>query len=468
MAYRDLRDWIDFLDRSGDLVRIKEEINLEPDVGAIASACSAIRGPGILVEKIAGYRDARLSIYLPGSVQRAGMAMGLPKDAKPREQKAAWLAAYDRYPVKPKLVDKKNAPCKENIVSGDKVNLFNFPVPRLNTHDAAPYYLKIMCITKDPESDWINFGMYRMMVLDRNKTSIMTSHTSHWGQHYTKARRQGKPLQMAVALGTDPVLMMVSAVRIPAGWNEYEFAGALRQEPVEVVKAETSDLPVPARAEIVLEGTVSLETNVVEGPFGEFTGAYSGIMIMPTFEINTITYRNNAIFDTVDARAGTDNRWMVIMPEAAALEQELKHVCPSVTEVSYLLPDYLNCVVQGKWLNKTEPRRIMNAVWASEADVQSKMVTVVDEDIDPWDAEQVMWAIATRCQANKDVVMIPGAHCRLDPSHEEDGTTCLFGIDATKSMEPHPKHFMSEWIQYRKGTEVWKEKILNLMREGKR
>ncbi len=108
----------------------------------------------------------------------------------------------------------------------------------------------------------------------------------------------------------------------------------------------------------------------------------------------------------------------------------------------------------------------MNAVWASEANPQSKMVTVVDEDIDPWNAEEVMWAIATRCQANTDIVMIPGAHCRLDPSIEIDGTTCQFGIDATKSMEPHPRHIISEWIAPRQETETWKMKIMRLMKEG--
>ncbi len=465
MIYSDLREWITDLDKHGELLRIKEEINLESDVGAIGQACRAVNGPGILAERIHGYKDARLSIYLPGSLQRAGMALGLSKEASPREQKEVWLRAYEKYPAKPRIITREKAPCKENILRGDEINLFNFPIPRLNTVDAAPYITKTLCITRDPDSDWINFGMFRMMVLDRNKTGIFTSHSSHWGQHYIKSRRQGKPLEMVVALGTDPVLSMVSGVRIPSGWKEFDFAGALRGEPVKVTMAESVDLPVPATAEIILEGTVTPDADIIEGPFGEFTGAYSGASITPAFNITTVTHRNNPIFDTVYVGCGTDDRWMVIMPECAVLEQELKRISPSVTQVSYLLPDYLNCVVQGKWLNKTEPRRIMSAVWASEADPQSKMVTVVDEDIDPWNAEEVMWAIATRCQANTDIVTIPGAHCRLDPSTETDDTTCLFGIDATKSIEPHPRHIISEWITPRKETEAWKDKILKLMKK---
>jgi UbiD family decarboxylase len=159
---------------------------------------------------------------------------------------------------------------------------------------------------------------------------------------------------------------------------------------------------------------------------------------------------------------------MTLVSKIVALEQELKHICPSITQIAYLQPYVENCVVQGKWLNKTEPRRVMNAIWASQAVQQNKMVTVVDEDVDPWDAEDVMWAISTRCQGNTDIVMIPGAHCRLDPSVEIDGTTCLLGIDATKSREPFSRHSVSEWIVPRKEMEGWKERIKRYMEGGKR
>ena len=468
MIYRDLREFIDHLDREGELLRIKEEINLEPDVGAIGEAVCQMKGPGILADNIAGYENARLSVCLHASWAREAMALGLPKNASSKEQKRAWLEAYERYPVPPRFVDKKNAPCKENVLKGDDINLFNFPIPRINTHDAAPYITKTMCITKDPESGWVNFGMYRVMVLDRNRTTIMTSNTSHWGQHYTKARRLGKPLEMAIVLGTDPVLPIVSASKIPGGWEEFAFAGAVRGEPVDLVKAETMDLPVPASAEIVLEGLVGLDCNVFEGPFGEFAAAYSSAMMMPPFDLTAVTHRNNPIFDGVHlGKSPSDQFYMIGMLKCANLERELKHSCPNITEIAYLQPTNFACVVQGKWVNKFEPRRAMTAVWSSEANSQSKMVIVVDEDIDPWNAEEVMWAIATRSQANTDIVMIPGTECRLDPSAEVDSSTCKFGIDATKSTEPHPRHRISEWIVPRDETPAWKEKILRAMKGGK-
>ncbi|MBI2854464.1 MAG: UbiD family decarboxylase [Chloroflexi bacterium] len=464
MAYRDLREWLQALDANGELLKIKEEIRLEPDVGAIGGALCELQGPAVLAENICGYRDARLTLRLHATLPRTALALGLPKGSGPSDQTELWRKAYKNYPLKSRTVNRQDAPCKENICHGKDVNLFNFPISRLYTQDAAPYLTKTMVITREPGSDWVNFGMYRMMVLDRNRTSIMTSPTSHWGRHYTKARRLGKPLEMAVALGTEPILPMVSSVRIPVGWNEFDFASALRGEPEEIVPAESVDLPVPATAEIVLEGIVSPEANVFEGPFSEFTGAYSGAMMMPSFNIKTITYRNNPILDNVYGdRSSKEGHWMSLVAKCVTTEQALKPLCPSITQIAYLPPHTFNCVIQGKWLNKMEPRQAMLAFWAAEASIQSKMVTIVDEDVNPWNAEDVMWAISTRCQADTDIVTVPGMECRLDPSMEPDGTTCKFGIDATKSKHPHPRHTVSEWITPSIGIDAWKEKILRLI-----
>ena len=149
--FSDLREWINHLDREGELLRLKEEISLEPDVGAIAKAICEMnkrggRAPGILAENIAGC-DKKLAIGLDAAWDRTAMAFGLSKEASLKEQKEAWLKAYSRYPVKARMVGNKDAPCKENILHGSEVNLFKFPIPRLNTQDAGPYLLKTLCIT---------------------------------------------------------------------------------------------------------------------------------------------------------------------------------------------------------------------------------------------------------------------------------------------------------------------------------
>ncbi|MDP2728648.1 MAG: UbiD family decarboxylase, partial [Dehalococcoidia bacterium] len=311
MAYRDLREWIDHLDQEGELLRIKEEINLEPDAGAIGRAICDIQGPGILAENVAGFEN-RMSICLHASFRRAAMAMGLPKETSLREQKQAWLKAYDRHPIKPVMV--KDAPCKDNILRGGEVDLFRFPIPRLNLHDASFYISKPMVITKDPDSDWVNVGMYRMMVLDRNRTCILAEPPQHIGEHYKKSRWLGRPLEVAVALGTEPVLPMVAGMKVPRGWSEFDYAGAVRGESMELVKAETVDLPVPATAEIVLEGVLRHDCQVFEGPFAEYTGCYSGYFMAPVFEITTITHRDNPIYDALySGKPNAEMHYMTLM-----------------------------------------------------------------------------------------------------------------------------------------------------------
>ena len=396
------------------------------------------------------------------------MAMDLPKDTSRRQQVKAWIDAYNRYPVKAKVVS--DAPCKENVLARDEVNLFRFPIPRINSNDASFYISKPMCISKDPDSDWINVAMQRMMVLHRNQTAVLASTLGrHIRHHWRKWQGIGKPMEMAVAIGTEPVLPMIAGMKIPAGWNEYDYAGAVRKEPEELVKGETVDLPVPARAEIVLEGVLRTDTQVLEGPFAEHTGAYSGCFWTPVFEIQAITYRNNPIYDCLFVgKPYNESVYMTMLSALAGLQQEIQAMFPQVTELAYHLPYLYNVVVQGKWGHAGEPKRVMNGLWGSRWGASIKMITVVDEDIDPWDEKQVLWAIAARCQADKDIVMIPGSEGNLDPSKDPDDSSCKLGIDATKSRPPFYRHRPVHWVEPRERTEEWKDKILLQWQKGGR
>ena len=467
MPYRDLRDWIQKLEEEGELVRIKDEINPEPDVGAIGRAVGDIAGPGILAEKVTGF-EIPLATCLTGSWRATALALDLSKSTSRRDMVKVWMDAFNRYPVKAKVVS--NAPCKENILTGEKVNIFQFPISRINPNDASFYISKGMSITKDLKSGWQNVGIYRIMVLDKNKVAIsVQTAAQHFRFHLRKYLEGGKPMEVAVAIGTEPVLPMVATMKIPAGWNEYDFAGALRKGPAELVKAETVDLMVPARAEIVLEGILHTEAQVVEAPFGEHTGAYSGCFWTPVFEINAITHRNNPIYESLYlGKPYTECNYLSMLGKIAGLQYELQAKFPQITEIAYQLPDLYNLVIQGRWGHTGEPKRVMNACWGSSFGVPTKMVTVVDEDVDPWDAQDVLWAIATRCQAGKDVVIIPGCEGSLDPSRETDATSCKFGIDATKTRPPFDRHKPVSWISPPKGTQDWKEKIIQLWQKGRR
>jgi UbiD family decarboxylase len=461
---KDLREWLSQLEKEGELLRIKEELKLEPDIAALGKAVCDIQGPGILAENVAGY-ETKLCIGLNAAFRRTAMALGLPKEASFDEIKAKWRSGFAKYPVKAKIV--KDAPCKENIVRGEDVNLFQFPVPRINTDDASFYLTKTMCITGDPESDWVNVGMYRMMIMDRNKTGFMAQYFQQGTQHYFRARKRGQPLEMAVVYGGAPHIPIVSGSPIPWGWNEFDFAGALRGEPEELVMAETVNLPVPATAEIVLEGILR-EPAEFEGPFGEFPGGYSTAYMTPVFEVKAVTYRNDPIVDTLYiGRGRTETDYMTALPTISSLEQELKPGFPEITDIAFLTPKFLNCVVQGRWTHRAQPVKVMNAVWGAHSMIAPKMVTIVDEDIDPWNADEVMWAIGARCQADSDVHIMPGGYACLDPSQSVEELTCLFGINATKANKPYPRHTLVQYVVSRKETPFWKERVRKWMQGGK-
>jgi UbiD family decarboxylase len=350
MIARDLREWLDQLENEGELIRIKEQLNLEPDIGALGKALCELQGPGVLVENVARYKTG-LCIGLGASFSKTAMALGLPKDASFHEIKTKWRDAFVDYPVRARIVD--TGPCKENIILGKDVNLFDFPVPRINIDDASFYLTKTMCITRDPESDWVNMGMYRVMIMDRNKTGCMAQYFQQGTHHYVRARQRGQPLEMAIVYGAAPHIPIVSGTPIPWGWNEFDFAGALRGEPEELVMAETVNLPVPATAELVLEGVLK-ESAEFEGPFGEFPGSYSTAYMTPVFEIKAITHRNDLIMDHLYiGRGRTETDYMTDLSSISSIEEEVKTKFPEVTEIAFLTPKWMNVVVQGKWTHRS-------------------------------------------------------------------------------------------------------------------
>lgn len=342
MPYASFRDWVDRLDTEGELLRLKEEIKLEPDCGAIGRYVCDTEGPGIYAEKVAGCKIP-LTFVLHGSFRRSALAMDMPKTAGIPEQLREWNKRWGRVPAS--MVS--SGPCKEVIDSGEEVNLFDYPIPRFNVNDGGPFINKTSLTTKDPDSDWVNVGMYRMQILDKNKTGAFINAFQHIGMHYKKYEKRGEPMPMAVPLGTEPVLPMVSGMKIPAEWNEYDFAGAIRGTPEALVKCETVDLPTLATAEMVLEGEVKpklreTEGPETEGPYGETTGCYSGLYKRPVFEIKAITHREDPIYDGLYlGRPRSESHYLSEISKLAGVYNELKPVVPNMTMVAFL-PTYLS------------------------------------------------------------------------------------------------------------------------------
>jgi UbiD family decarboxylase len=286
----DLRTFIKRLEEEGELARINVEVDWKYELGAIArKAYSLSPSPALLFENVKGYN---IPVFTNGLLTFRRIAIALDLDPE-TDEKTIIQKYVERIstPIKPVIV--KDGTCKENKIFGKEVDVLKFPVPWWGEQDGGRYIgTWHQVVTRDPETGWTNVGTYRMMVHEANICGIQLSPFQHAGMISNKYRKMNKPMPVAVAIGSDPVAMMVSSSPFPADVNEWEMAGALRQRPLELVKCETNDLEVPANSEIILEGEVSFTDMKKEGPFGEHTGYYGGgVRELPTVKINCLTHR---------------------------------------------------------------------------------------------------------------------------------------------------------------------------------
>jgi 4-hydroxy-3-polyprenylbenzoate decarboxylase len=295
MAYKGLRDWINTLEKEGELARVKTKVDWNLEIGGINQKAYDMEGPALLFENIKDHENTLCRKLFTSSLStfpRIALMMGLPKDSHPRKLIKTYMERTKKL-VKPKII--KDGPVKENILKGDDVNLFELPAPKWHQRDGGRYLITMNgVVTKDPETKWQNVGTYRGMVHDRNHTGMSIVHNQHIWMHWRKHKKLGrKTMPCAVVLGCDPVLPMVASSNVPTDVDEYDVMGAIREEPVELVKCETVDLEVPSSAEIILEGEISLDVSTFrpEGPFGEYSGYYaSGERgLRPVFTVNCIT-----------------------------------------------------------------------------------------------------------------------------------------------------------------------------------
>ena len=300
MAFQDLRDWIAKLEQEGELKRITALVDWDKEIGAITRKSFDIKGPSLLFENIKDYQQGRCQRLFTGglgSYSRVAFMLGLPKDASMKEMINLTRERFAS-PIKP--IEISGGPVKENIVKGEDINILDFPIPWWHRWDGGRYCdTTCAVVTRDPDTRIINLGTYRGMAVAKNKIAKLMAATAHWGVHYAKYKKLGEPMPVAIVYGWDPAMNFVACTSIPPHISEYEAMGAIRQEPVELVKCETSDLLVPAFAEIVVEGRISLDPAdfMMEGPFGEYPGYYGGIKSpKPTVEITCITHRNDPIF----------------------------------------------------------------------------------------------------------------------------------------------------------------------------
>lgn len=458
MAYRDLREFLSVLENRGELVRIPKELESGYEISALTWELADRLGPAVYF-KAKGY-DIPLVMNVHGTMERNCLGLGLePKKtfkenflairnrvAELLEDKSRWL--------KPVIVDQ--APCQEVVLTGNEVNLFKLPVFKWSPLDGGPYITMTNVITKDPINSKFgqNTGMYRVMIHDERTTGIMCCATQDIGIHLARARAKGlKTMPVAIALGVDPVINIVSTTKMASfADDEFELAGGLRGEPVEMVRAKTVDLLVPATAEIILEGELDIDPAHArqEGPFAEWMGYYEEPMMLPQFHVTAITMRRDPIYQACILGHPNNEGEMIRMPVIQANNYNvLKRTVVGFREfwAPHKSRGYKVVVQISKRFPGWGKQAGLQAISTGQGMAAANYVVVVDEDIDIFDQEQVDWAIATRMDPAEDVIILPkvgvyplnpaaSARVDVDPvtGYTEYSYIGKMVIDATKKL----------------------------------
>lgn len=447
--HEDLRDWLAMVDALGEL-RVLEGANLDGDVGPIAEMLHHTDGaPAVLFDAIGGFeRGWRILLNAQGEQRRLAVTLGLPPDISTQDLMDTWEKRMDTVtPLPVRIVgdDPKDAPITECVDSGDEVDLGRFPVPLWHPEDGGRYLGTGDCvITRDPDSDWVNMGTYRVMVHDRNHTGLYISPGKHGRIHRDKAFERSEPLPAVVLCGMDPLLFVASCLEMPPGVSELEWAGGMRGRPIECIEGRLTGLPIPARAEIALEGLLRPDQMRLEGPFGEWTGYYaSAARDEPVFEVHHVYRRHDPIILGVPPEKPPyeAHRFRQYL-RSANLRRELRQAG---------VPD-----VAAAWCHGVGGCRLFNvvairqrypghAVQAGQVAAScrtgaylGRIVVVVDDDVDVSDLSEVIWAICTRADPVRDFEMIERAWSGpLDPAIEpqKKGLSSRVIIDATRPWE---------------------------------
>ncbi len=472
MAYRDLREFLDLLESENQLVRIKEEVMPEPDLSAIGrSAPDMENAPAVLVEKIKGYKTS-VVLNVHGSWQNHALMLNMPKDTPVKDQFFELEKIWDRYPIKPVWVDKKDAPVKEVVIEDD-INLFDvLPLFRINEFDAGFYLSKALIVSKDPNKpdsyEEQNSGTYRIQVKGKDKVGIQPLPFHDIAVHLKHAEEKNEPLPIAICLGNDPVLSFMASTPIEYAQSEYDFAGALKGEPIELTKSENGNLDIPSRSEIVLEGYIMPREREIEGPFGEFPGSYSGARLQPIVKITKITHRQNPIFENLYlGMPWTEIDYLMALNTSLPLYKQLKRDFPEVEAVNAMYTHGIGTIVSTKsrfgGYGKAVAMRLLSTPHGMP---YTKIVIIVDEFVDPFNLEQVMWALTTRVRPDKDVFKVPYAPgMPLDPSSEPAGMHTKLIIDATTPVAPDFARD-TELLAVPEKAEEWSKILRDLVKEG--
>ncbi len=451
MSYSDLRSFVSQLEREGELRRISAEVSPRLEMTEIADRVLRSGGPALLFERPAGHRIPVLA-NLFGTVRRVAAAMGVADASALREvgRMLAFLREpeppkglrdlWDKFPLwkqllnmPPKLVSR--APAQEVVWEGAEVDLGRLPVQTCWPQDAGPLITWGLTVTRGPNKPRQNLGIYRQQVIGRNR--VIMRWLAHRGgaldfQEHRKTTRE--PFPVAVALGADPATMLAAVTPIPDALSEYQFAGLLRGEKTELARCLGSELQVPASAEIVLEGSIGEET-AEEGPHGDHTGYYNEAERFPVLEVERITMRREPIYHSTYTGKPPDEPAMLGVALNEVFVPLLQKQFPEIVDF-YLPPEGCSYRLAAVSMRKQYPghaKRVMFGIWSYLRQfMYTKFIVVCDDDVDVREWKEVIWAMTTRVDPSRDVVLVDNTPIDyLDFASPVSGLGSKMGIDAT-------------------------------------
>jgi 4-hydroxy-3-polyprenylbenzoate decarboxylase len=478
MQYKDLREFIVQLEKDGDLKRIKQKVDPNLEITEVCDRTLRKRGPALLFER-AGDSTIPLLANLFGTEQRVAKAMGenqvealrdvgkLLAFLKEPEPPKGFIDAIKSLPIYRKILDMspkvvKNPKCQEIIITGKDVDLSILPIQTCWPGDAGPLITWGLVITKGPTKPRQNIGIYRQQVIAKNR--VIMRWLSHRGGalDYKEWREQkgSEPFPISVTLGCDPATILGAVTPIPDTLSEYAFAGLLRGSKTEVAKSINSDLQVPARAEIILEGFIYPDDEADEGPFGDHTGYYNEIDRFPVFTIETMTMRKDPIYHSTYTGRPPDEPAILGLALNEVFIPILQKQYPEI--IDFYLPSegcsYRVAIVSIKKQYPGHAKRVMMGVWSFLRQfMYTKFVIVVDDDINPRDWEDVIWAISTRVDPARDITIVENTPIDyLDFASPVSGLGSKMGLDATNKL---PGETTREWGTPITMNQIVKDKI---------
>ncbi|MBC8233553.1 menaquinone biosynthesis decarboxylase [bacterium] len=458
MAYTNLREFIKNLEKAGELKRIKNLASPDLEITEITDRISKAVGPALLFEKVEGSKMPLL-INAFGSKKRMAIALNVknldeiaaeietlihiepPVSIMDKVKTIGMLARLAKFP--PKIV--KRGACQDIVHEGEAASLNELPIIKCWPKDGGKYITLPQVFTKNLKTGQRNVGMYRMMVFDERTTGM------HWQIHhdgaanYLQYKQAGQQMPVAVAIGGDPVMSYAASAPMPPSFDEVLFAGFLRKEGVPLIKCKTIDMEVPANSEIILEGYIEPDETRTEGPFGDHTGYYSLEDDYPVFHITCITHRKNPIYQTtIVGKPPMEDCYMGKATERIFLPL-IKMQLPEIVDINLpLFGVFHNFVFVS--IDKRYPyhaQKVMHSIWGLGQMMFSKIIVVVDKNVDVQNVEEVLFRVGSNVDPKRDITFVDGPVDILDHASPLPGAGSKMGIDATTKWSQ--EGFQREW-----------------------